>query len=61
MSKKRNLDQLRRELEAKVDALDARMTETEHQLLERRLAVEPVEAPLLPVLRKRKPKAKMKT
>jgi hypothetical protein len=59
-TRRRRIDTLRRDIEAKVDALDARITETERVLIERRLAVEPTEAPLLPVLRRR-PKPPKKT
>lgn len=58
MAKKKsrlNLDTLKRNIEAKVDDLDRRITATEEVLLERRAAVEPVDAPLLPVLRRRRP------
>jgi hypothetical protein len=49
-----NLDTLKRNVEAKVDDLDRRITATEAFLIERREAVEPLEAPLLPVLRRRR-------
>jgi hypothetical protein len=58
----RNLDALKRNIEANVDDLDRRITATEEWLLERRAAVQPVEAPLLPVLRrKRGPRKKIGT
>ncbi len=50
----RDLDTLKRDIEAKVDDLDRRIAATEDLLLERRAAVEPVDAPLLPVLRRRR-------
>jgi hypothetical protein len=56
---RRDVKQLHHEIEVKVDELDHRITETEQQLLERRLAVEPFEAPLLPVLKPR-PKKRAK-
>jgi hypothetical protein len=59
-TRRRRIDKLRRDIEAKVDALDARIAETERVLIERRLAVEPADAPLLPVLRRR-PKPSKKT
>jgi hypothetical protein len=59
-TRRRRIDKLRRDIEAKVDALDARIAETERVLIERRLAVEPADAPLLPVLRRR-PKSPKKT
>ncbi len=61
-ARRRRIDKLRRDIEAKVDALDARIAETERVLTERRLAVEPTEAPLLPVLRRQsKPPKKTAT
>lgn len=44
------LDRLRRDVEAKVDALQHQLDETESHLLERRALVEPAEAPVLPRL-----------
>ena len=50
----RSVERLKKEIEAKVDDLDRRIALTEEFLLERRAAVEPVDAPLLPVLRRRR-------
>jgi hypothetical protein len=50
---------LRQEIERKLDDIDRRITDTEHILHERQEAVE-VEAPLLPVLHKKRPRKKAK-
>ncbi|MEO8480588.1 MAG: hypothetical protein ABI634_00165 [Acidobacteriota bacterium] len=49
-----HLDSLKQKIESRVDDLDRRIAATEDLLLERRAAVEPAEAPLLPVLRRRR-------
>jgi hypothetical protein len=53
-----SLDKLKRDIEAKVEAIDVRLTATERLLAERQAAAEPVDAPLLPILRPRRPRKK---
>lgn len=53
-----SLEKLKRTIEAKVEALDVRLTETEHLLAERQAAAEPADAQLLPVLRPKRTRKK---
>jgi hypothetical protein len=54
LTKRQQLDALKRRVAVNVDDLDRRMSETEDVLLERRAAAQPSAAPLLPVLRRPK-------
>jgi hypothetical protein len=53
-SRHTDIERLHHELEAKLDDLARDLAETERHLLERRAEVEPVEAPLLPVLKRKR-------